>query len=292
MRAPFAAATLLAVLAGPLAVTAVADGHDCKEARGICGRAGDGDFGVGSEQGGGGGGGSGGGGNGGVKPVKGPAPTTYVETRHVPTCTGNTVEDAGVLCGAAVDTCTTEGEIRFWVYRREVTIATGRATDWERAPDTVCLGGDAPELDPAAAVPALVQREFKRVVVLKGEAEVSPSPETLVNVPTRFRTPAPESYDIPLTLLGQSVVITARAERWTWVLGDGTSKSTTARGTGGYVEHAYRTTATREAHVEIEWSGTFRVNGGAPRPILGTATTTGDPAEVVVREAHTELVRD
>ena len=234
------------------------------------------------------------GGGGGVRPVKGPAPTTYVEVRHVPTCTGNTVEDAGVLCGPAVDTCPVEGEIRFWVYRRTVTIATKAATEWERVttPPTVCLGADDPAVDPAAAVPALVQRDFKRVVVVRGVADVSPRPETLVNAPTRFSTSTPEQYDIPLTLLGQSVVITARAERWTWFFGDGTSATTTARGTGGRVEHEYRTAGTREAYVVIEWSGTFRLNGGPSRQILGAATTTGEPAEVVVREARTELVRD
>ena len=42
----------------------------------------------------------------------------------------------------------------------------------------------------------------------------------------------------------------------------------------------------------IEWSGTFTINGGPPQPITGTATTTGEPAPVQVREARSELVRD
>ncbi len=230
----------------------------------------------------------------GVKPVNGPAPIEYVEKRYVPTCTGNTVDNDGVLCNAAVTTCPTEGDVRFWVYTREVTIATGAATDWQRVstPPTVCLGPDDPVIDPAVAIPALDQREFKRVVVLKGVADVSPRPETLVNVATRFRTSTPEQYDIPLSLLGQSVVITARAERWTWFFGDGHTATTAARGTAGRVEHEYREAATREAYVVIEWSGRFRINGGPSRTILGTATTTGDPASIVVREARTELVRD
>ena len=70
-------------------------------------------------------------------------------------------------------------------------------------------------------------------MVLKGGVEASPGPDTLVNIPTRFSTDAPDSYDIPLTLLGQPVTITATARRWTWHFGDGTTASTTAAGTDG-----------------------------------------------------------
>ena len=137
-----------------------------------------------------------------------------------------------------------------------------------------------------------MQRQFQSVVVRKGVADVSPQPETLVNIPTVFTTETDDAYPIPLTLLGQSVVITAEPVRWTWSFGDGESGSTTARGTQGRVEHEYRAAGDRSARVVIEWSGTFTVNGGAPQPITGTATTTGDPATVQVREARSELVRE
>jgi hypothetical protein len=154
------------------------------------------------------------------------------------------------------------------------------------------VGGDDPVLDPTVAIAAIVQRDFQRVVVLKGGVEVSPEPDTLVNIPTRFSTDAPASYDIPLTLLGQPVTITATARRWTWHFGDGTTASTTAAGTDGRVEHTYRTSATVGAHVVIEWSGTYRIGGGAQLPITGTATTVGDPAPLEVKQARSELVHD
>jgi len=147
-----------------------------------------------------------------------------------------------------------------------------------------------PGVDPAVAIAALVDRDFQQVVVLKGVPEVSPRPDTLVNIPTIFTTSSPPSYDIPLTLLGQSVVITATAKTWTWHFGDGQSQGTGAAGSQGRVEHVYRQAESRGAYVVIEWSGTFTVNGGPVQQVNGTATTTGDPVAVEVKQARTELV--
>jgi len=159
--------------------------------------------------------------------------TTWTEKHYVPTCTGNNPADNG-LCNTAVETCP-DGEVRFWVFTREVTIATGDRSEWQRAQGTICLAPDDADIDPAVAIPAMIQRDFQRVVVVKGVAEMSPRPDTLVNIPTVFSTRTPAEYEIPLTLLGQSVVITAKAERYTWHFGDGKSESTTVR--GGRVEH-------------------------------------------------------
>ena len=146
-------------------------------------------------------------------------------------------------------------------------------------------------MDPAAAIPAIVEREFKRVVVLKGVAQVSPAPDTLVNVETRFATDAPASYDIPLTILGQTVVITATADSWTWHFGDGTVQRVSDGSSRGSTVHTYVKAGARGAYVVIEWTGTYRI-GGDPtvREVNGTATTTGDPVAVGVRTARTELV--
>jgi hypothetical protein len=198
------------------------------------------------------------------------------------------------LCLAATSTCEDPAQLRLWVFVRERDTTTGTTTAWQRveAPPFVCSAPEAAEVDPTVAIAAIVQRDFQRVVVLKGTAEVSPAPDTLVNIPTRFTTDAPASYDIPLTLLGQSVTITATARRWTWHFGDGESASSTAAGTDGRVEHTYRTAASTGAHVEIEWSGTYRIGGGAELPITGTATTVGDPTPLEVKQARSELVHD
>jgi len=221
-----------------------------------------------------------------------PLSPTYVDRNLVPTCTGNSYFDAGVLCNAAVQTCPVEGEIRFWVFETTIQRSTGKpvAGTGPRLVETVCRGARDPVLDPTVAIPALVQTEFKSVVVLGGSAQVSPEPETLVNVPTRFQTDAPASYPIPLTLLNQSVVITAKAERYIWHLGDGTTRVSTRP--KGYLEHAFSKAGAREVFVEIEWSGSFTVGGGPAQPITGTVTTDGEPTLIQVQQARSELVRD
>ena len=141
------------------------------------------------------------------------------------------------------------------------------------------------------AIPAIIDRDFQRVVVLKGIARVTPAPDTLVNVETRFATDAPSSYEIPLTVLGQSVVITASAVTWTWHFGDGIRLRLTDGSSGGSTVHEYRESGPRAAYVVIEWTGTY-VIGGDPtvRQVNGTATTIGEPTQIAVRTARSELV--
>jgi hypothetical protein len=282
--------TFVGVLAS--SATAVDDRAPCSQAvEDSCAEGKDGGFGVGL--------GTGRQDNaGGVRsgPTRGQTPisTTYMESLHLPTCTGNGPGGADAVCAAALDTCELPTEVRYWVYTRQVNRQTGQATDWALVTDPpfVCLGADDPVLDPAVAIAAIIESEFKRVVVLKGTAEVSPRPDTLVNIPTRFTTDAPASYDIPLTLLGQPVTITATARRWTWHFGDGSTATTTAAGTRARVEHTYRSAVDLGAYVVIEWSGTYRIGGGAVLPINGTATTVGEPTALAVKEARTDLVHD
>lgn len=220
-----------------------------------------------------------------------PAPPTYVDRNLVPTCTGNNAFDGGALCNAAVQTCP-DGQIRFWVFEATIVRVTGQpepGTGYMLI-ETVCRVANDPEVDPAAALPGLVQSQFKSVVVLSGKAQVSPTPATLVNVPTRFQTDAPASYQIPLTLLNRSVVITANAERYIWEVGEGRARVSTRP--MGYLEYAYKGAGAREVYVDIEWSGTYSVDGGSQQPITGTVTTDGVPTTVEVQQARSELVRD
>ena len=209
----------------------------------------------------------------------------------MPTCTGNSYFDGGVLCNAALEACD-EGLIRFWIFEATIVRANGKIAPgtWPQLVGTTCLGPDEPALDPAVAVPAMVQSEFQSVVVKGGSADVSPKPETLVNVDTRFQTDAPGSYEIPLTLLNQSVVITATAQKYTWHLGNGETRVSTQP--KGYLEYPYRKAGAYELFVSITWSGTFTLNDGPPQPIAGTVEIDGDPTTVQVQQARSELVRD
>jgi hypothetical protein len=210
----------------------------------------------------------------------------------VPTCTGNNAFDGGVLCNAAVESCPVDGDVRFWVFETTIVRATGRPAPGTgpQLVDTVCLGPDEPGLDPAVAIPALVQREFQNVVVQAGTADVSPKPDTLVNINTRFQTDAPARYQIPLTLLNQSVVITATAEQYTWHFDNGETR--VSMRPKGYLEYTYRAAGGYDVFVSITWSGTYSVNGGPEQPITGTAEVDGEPTRVEVKQARSELVRD
>lgn len=223
---------------------------------------------------------------------KAPLSPTYIDRNLVPTCTGNSAFDGGTLCNAALETCPSEGDIRFWVFETTIQRSTGKAVagTGPRLVDTVCRGANDPVPDPAILIPAMVQREFQSVVVLAGNADVSPKPETLVNIDTRFQTDAPASYQIPLTLLNQSVVITATAQSYTWHLDNGDTRVSTRP--KGYLEYSYGKAGSYDVFVTVTWSGTFSVNGGPSQPITGTVEVDGEPTQVEVKQARSELVRD
>ena len=222
------------------------------------------------------------------------ASDVIIETRYVPTCSANTNVEGAVLCTSAVELCLEPAETRFWVFQRAINPrAPSEAPPFRRVtpPAFVCLAPDDPRVDPTVAIPAIIDRDFQRIVVLKGVARVTPAPDTLVNVETRFATDAPTSYEIPLTVLGQLVVITASAVTWTWHFGDGTQQRLTDGSSGGSTVHEYRESGPRAAYVVIEWTGTY-VIGGDPtvRQVNGTATTIGEPTQIAVRTARSELV--
>ncbi len=206
----------------------------------------------------------------------------------MPTCTGNGPDAFSDVCQGALAGCPAPDEVQFWVYRE----VAGTPPGWARDPGVVCLAPTDPAVaaavDPAVLIPAIVDREFQRVVVLKAVPVVQPLPDTLVRFPTRFATSTARSYDIPLTLLGQSVVITATAASYTWQFGDGTS--TTITTAAARTEHSFSDTGSRTARVDITWTGTFRINGGPAQDVTGTATTTGQPVTLQVKQARSELI--
>lgn len=165
-----------------------------------------------------------------------------------------------------------------------------------RQPGFVCLGPQevqAAQVPTVAQVAALVQRDFQRFVVVKGETVIDPPDRTLVNVDTIFSTPtnAPVTLD-PLTLLGRRVVITIKPQTYTWHFGDGTSRTTTTPGRRRVkdVTHVYRRAAAVAPFVVISWSGTFTVDGSEPLTVQGRASTTGPGTPLRVLTAQSELV--
>jgi hypothetical protein len=95
-----------------------------------------------------------------------------------------------------------------------------------------------------------------------------------------------------VTILGHRVVVTARPTGWEWFFGDGRSVRTSSPGARGTVQvgHTYRDTGGVAPYVVVTWVGTFTVDGGSPRAVVGTARTTGPRTALQVRQARAELV--
>lgn len=220
---------------------------------------------------------------------------TYVLSDYVPTCTANNALDSGVLCGAAMGTCLPRntGLIRYWRYDATYVRATKQPQGPPvRAPGTFCLGPNTPRVSPVAAIAGVVASEFQDLVVLKGEAVVSPAGTTLVNYDNGYYTNAARYVLDPVQILGHAVVVTAIPKSYDWYFGDGTSALDAGPGARGTkdVHHTYQDTGGVAAHVVITWTGTFTVDGGAPITVFGTAQTTGPGTPLQVKQARAELV--
>ncbi len=232
-----------------------------------------------------------------ARPVIGPV----IERRYAPACSGNTMENPDLICPGASTLCANTPEaadLAFWVWSRTYRPGLPEAAHapFVRQPGFVCLGpqeAQAAQVPTVAQVAALVQRDFQRFVVVKGETVIDPPERTLVNVDTIFSTPTSAAVTLdPLTLLGRRVLITIRPETYTWHFGDGTSQTTTTPGRPRVkdVTHVYRRAAAVSPYVVISWSGTFTVDGSEPLTVQGRATTTGPGTPLRVLTAQSELV--
>lgn len=224
-----------------------------------------------------------------------PEPTIITEQIYTPTCSGNRPDVGDSLCSLASMSCPVKGEVAFWAFVRTRNTVTGAVGPWARVavPPSVCMSLTDPVLDPRAAIPALVERDFQRLVVKEGVTSVQPAGRTLVNVDTIFYTSTERSYIIPnVVILGTPVYITATARAYTWYFGDGTTLTTNDPGRRGekVVSHRYTKAAAAAPFVEIEWGGTYRI-GSDPKvlQVRGTARTTGAPTPLSVLGARTQL---
>lgn len=109
-------------------------------------------------------------------------PSTYRQTAFPPTCTGNSALDAGVLCGAAVNTYPPAGAgiIRFWEWTVTYRTVDGSVASIVALPGTYCLGPEVAGSPPGVVIAGVVERDLKSLVVARGKAEVQPRETTLV----------------------------------------------------------------------------------------------------------------
>jgi len=212
-----------------------------------------------------------------------------------PACSGNSPTDAGLTCGAATTTCPKPGDIAFWTWTAVLDSKTGKQTPWvlQTSPPTVCMGAAAPGVPKAVVIRATLEREFKRLVVLKGVATPQPAGKTLVNFDTAFYTRAAAYQLPPITIVGSTVRLRASPARYDWHFGDGTQLTDGGPGAKDteQVTHRYTGTGRVGPYVVVTWSGTYKVDGDpAVQQVDGQAVTTGNPAALQVETAPSELV--
>ncbi|KAA1420676.1 hypothetical protein FE697_017180 [Mumia zhuanghuii] len=150
-----------------------------------------------------------------------------------------------------------------------------------------CRGGD-----PEASVPTVtagdVLREVRRLPLPKATLSLQPAGRTLVNLDTVFSTTRP-TFDRTVTILGQSVHITAEATRYTWRHGDGTRQTTSGPGRpypALDITHRYtRAGKTHHPSVDVTFTITYSVDDGPAQTLDETITTDGLSETLTTHEA-------
>lgn len=233
--------------------------------------------------------------NGGGGP-RSPQPVQIRETTYEPTCSTNRPENGGALCNAALAYCPVDGDVAYWLYMRTRNTATGAATPWMRVlqPPWLCFGATEPA-PPAVPIEVLIgqelARDFADLPLPLAVVQVRPEGRTLINIATRFSTEARTTALDPVTILGRKVIVTAKADRYDWSMGDGSTYPNAGPGAPAPVQHTFRTPGQVGPTVTLTWSGTFTVEGLAGTfDILGTASTTGPPADLQVLQSRSQLV--
>ncbi len=174
-------------------------------------------------------------------------------------------------------------------------------TDWIPVSGPTCLYDPEPE-NVLANIAARILTDFRQLPVNPGTLEAQPFPHTLKGGPTNFYTTAGEqAFD--LTILGQTVHLTATPANHSYSFGDGTTLGPTPA--AGYpipetewlsnqtrTSHIYTNTGNYPATLTTSFTGTYSVNNGPPLPINGTLDITTPAKTIHVWKTEKALVAD
>ncbi|WP_405473546.1 hypothetical protein [Paenarthrobacter ilicis] len=174
-------------------------------------------------------------------------------------------------------------------------------TDYRGITGPTCFYGEKPR-DALADIAARILNDFRQLPISPGTVQAQPFPHTLKGGPTNFyTTTGQQTFD--LTILGQTVHLTATPTNHTYNYGDGTTLGPTPA--TGYpiaqpqwlttetpTSHTYAETGNYQAAVTTTYSGTYSVNNGPPLPINGTLDLTTPPTTIHVWKTQRALVAD
>jgi hypothetical protein len=175
------------------------------------------------------------------------------------------------------------------IYKYRVELSTGREAR-EPSPGQTCrptAGG--PHVDLAT----VILREFRTMKLPGLTVRSSPSGRTLVHLPTEFSVVPPAGERELRRILGHRVTMLIRPVSYRWSFGDGTVRTTQARGRHGpdrSVTHAYATPASVEVSVRTTYRARYKVDGGSAQEIPDPVAVDGPVTVLPVEEARVERI--
>jgi hypothetical protein len=215
------------------------------------------------------------------------APGPWTEYRYVPTCSVNSPEGgADALCMGAVSTCD-PGEIRFWVYTRQMSADNKPTSDWKQV-GVQCRGAD----DPAEGGPAQITEQMifdqARQAAPKTVVHAEPVTTSYVNVPTNFYADD-EAVTTTVTVAGLNVDIRFTPTGYQWKFGDGGAGSGVGVkgapvGGAGAVEHVFKRSGTYGITLTRTYAVRFRLPNGEVRELSMPLSNTSAPYDLKIGE--------
>jgi hypothetical protein len=214
-------------------------------------------------------------------------PGPWTEYRYVPTCSVNSPEGgADALCMGAVSTCD-PGEIRFWVYTRQMNADNEPTSDWKQV-GVQCRGAD----DPAEGGPAQITEQMifdqARQAAPKTVVHAEPVTKSYVNVPTNFYADD-EAVTTTVAVAGLDVDIRFTPTGFQWKFGDdGTGTGVGVKGAPvggrGAVEHVFQRSGDYGITLTRTYAVKFRLPNGEIRDLSMPLSNTSAPYDLAIGE--------
>ncbi|WP_353950439.1 hypothetical protein V6K52_12440 [Knoellia sp. S7-12] len=174
------------------------------------------------------------------------------------------------------------------------------AATWESLGFT-CLGGLVPGANNTLTMQMILD-EFHKTTFARPSPTIQPvGLKTLVNLPTFYELTWPTQGFEPgeadtTTLVGRRVEIEPVFMSATYIYGDGGASGPVKTFGGPYpdgdVIHTYRKKMVAPVQINANYSGRFRVDGGAWITIPSTVTIEGTPVNLTVAEAKARLYNE
>jgi hypothetical protein len=170
----------------------------------------------------------------------------------------------------------------------------GTWVDPARAP--LCL--TAPDFLAAGVAPPpglMAVSVWKRMSFPDPAVGVKPAVKGLVNLASYFWVAGPHTQTDTVNVGPYTLAVTGTVIDYTWEWGDGSpALSTNDPGKpwpNGQITHTFRQSGSFAVSVTTGWHGTFRINGGAPIPVLGPGIARTSAVDYAVQQLDVVLTR-